>query len=217
MADYIMREMNDVRSDGETVFYPQIKRFRMFSEDELISKVAMEGSGLSEGLVESVLTGLRKRIIEMIALGYSVKVKGLGVFSASLGIRDEKRQDTADGSETQRNAQSIEARNIRFKADKSLVASANAECHFERKGIKRLTKIDTTVQERLGMAICFLEENAFMKVADYVRLTGLNRSDAAIELKKFSQDPDSGIAVNGRGTHKLYVRGSRDEEYGVRS
>lgn len=78
MADYIMREMNDVRGDGEKVFYPQIKRFRMLSEDEFISKVAMEGSGMSEGMVESVLNGLRKRIVEMIALGYSVKVKGLG-------------------------------------------------------------------------------------------------------------------------------------------
>ena len=206
MADYIMREMNDVRGDGEKMFYPQIKRFRMLSEDELISKVAMEGSGMSEGMVESVLNGLRNRIVEMIALGYSVKVKGLGVFSASLGIRDEKRQDTADGSETQRNAQSIEVRNIRFKADKSLIASANAGCHFERRGIKRLTKIDTTVEERLRMAIYFLEENAFMKVADYVRLTGLNHSDAAIELKKFSKNPDNGIAVKGLGTHKLYVK-----------
>lgn len=206
MADYIMREMNDVRGDGEKVFYPQIKRFRMLSEDEFISKVAMEGSGMSEGMVECVLNGLRKRIVEMIALGYSVKVKGLGVFSASLGIRDEKRQDTADGSETQRNAQSIEVRNIRFKADKSLIASANAECHFERRGIKRLTKIETTVEERLRMAIYFLEENAFMKVADYVCMTGLNHSDAAIELKKFSKNPNSGIAVKGLGTHKLYVK-----------
>ena len=74
MADYVMREMNDLRGDGSKTFYPQIDRFRLFSEDEFIEKLAMDGSGLSAGQVESVLTALKLRLSEMLAMGYTVKV-----------------------------------------------------------------------------------------------------------------------------------------------
>lgn len=205
MADYIMREMNDVRGDGETVFYPQIERFRQFGEEEFIAKMAMEGSGLSVGQVESVLAALKSRLSEMLALGYTVKVKGLGTFSTSLGIKEGKDYESGESNEVKRNAQSIEVKNIRFKADKDLIANIDIRCHLTRKGERRLKIVYSTEEERLSIAHKYLKENVSMNIADYMRITGLTRTLATLELQKFRNCENSGIGTKGRGTHKVYV------------
>lgn len=205
MADYVMREMNDVRGKGKTVFYPKIARHRMFSEKEFIAKMAMEGSGLTEGQVESVLTSLKHRIAEMLALGYTVKVKGIGAFSTSLGVKEGKALETDDENETKRNSQSIEVRNIKFKADKGLITETNTRCRLERKGVRNIKRIDSTEDERRTMAEEYLSEHPFMRVADYMRLTGLTRTVATLELQKFRNNPECRIGTTGRGCHKMYV------------
>ena len=206
MADYVMREMFDMNNTGKKILYPQIERFRMFEEDEFIARVAAEGSGLNAGQVESVLTAVKARMAEMIALGYSVKVKGIGTFSASLGIKEGKEQETDEADGTKRNAQSIEVKNILFKADKELVRDTDSRCNLERKGVKRLRAIESTEEERLAMAHKYLDSHPFMKVSDYIRITGLGRTQATLELQKFRQDENSGIGTTGRGCHKLYVK-----------
>lgn len=207
MADYVMREMNDVRGDGEKVFYPQIERFRQFSEDEFVQKMAMEGSGLSIGQVESVLASLKSRLSEMLALGYTVRVKGLGTFSTSLGIKEGKDYESGDSEEVKRNAQSIEVKNIRFKADRDLISLTDLRCNLVRKGEIKLRKIKTSEEERLNMAVKYLETHPFLKVAEYSIMTGLNHSYAAAELKKFSNTENSGIRSTGRCSHKVFVKG----------
>lgn len=207
MADYVMREMNDVRGDGSKTYYPQIDRFRLFSEDEFIEKMATNGSGLSAGQVESVLTALKLRLSEMLALGYTVKVRGLGTFSTSLGVKDGKDYESGSEDEVKRNAQSIEVRNIRFKADRDLISLTDMKCNLVRRGEIKLKKVKTSEEERLDMALKYLETHPFMKVADYRAMTGLNHSYAAAELRKFSSTENSGIRSTGRASHKVYVKG----------
>lgn len=206
MADYVMREMNDVRGDGSKTYYPQIDRFRLFSEDEFVEKMATNGSGLSAGQVESVLTALKLRLSEMLALGYTVKVRGLGTFSTSLGVKEGKDYESGSEDEVKRNAQSIEVRNIRFKADRDLISLTDMKCNLVRRGEIKLKKVKTSEEERLDMALKYLETHPFMKVADYRAMTGLNHSYAAAELRKFSQTEDCGIRSMGRGSHKVYVK-----------
>ena len=207
MADYVMREMNDVRGDGSKTYYPQIDRFRLFSEDEFVEKMATNGSGLSAGQVESVLTALKLRLSEMLALGYTVKVRGLGTFSTSLGVKDGKDYESGSEDEVKRNAQSIEVRNIRFKADRDLISLTDMKCNLVRRGEIKLKKVKTSEEERLDMALKYLETHPFMKVADYRAMTGLNHSYAAAELRKFSSTEYSGIRSTGRCSHKVYVKG----------
>ena len=207
MADYVMREMNDVRGDGSKTYYPQIDRYRLFSEDEFIEKMSMSGSGLSAGQVESVLTALKIRLSEMLALGYTVKVRGLGTFSTSLGVKEGKDYESGSEDEVKRNAQSIEVRNIRFKADRDLISLTDMKCNLVRRGEIKLKKVKTSEEERLDMALKYLETHPFMKVADYRAMTGLNHSYAAAELKKFSKTEGSGIKSSGIGSHKVYVKG----------
>jgi hypothetical protein len=62
-----------------------------------------------------------------------------------------------------------------------------------------------TLDERIQKARDFLQKNMFMRVPDYVRLTGLSRTTAAQELRKLALDPSSGITSRGQRSQKYYV------------
>ena len=65
-----------------------------------------------------------------------------------------------------------------------------------------------TKEQRLQLALEYLDKNSAMRIGDYVQLTGLSRTTATMELKAFRQDPASGIAFVGRGSQKVYVKAS---------
>ncbi len=207
MAKYVMREMNDVRGDGETVMYPKMERFRQVAWEDFVDDMSRGGANINRGTVEDVMARVVDKLAEYIGRGYTVKVDGLGTFSASLGMKADKDRDTADEDEPKRNAQSIEVKNIRFKADKRLVVNTRLLCKLERSGVRRIKKVETTKEERLEMAKDFLGGHAVMGVADYMSLTGLSRTCATCELQEFRADKNSGITFIGRGAHKLYVLG----------
>lgn len=50
-----------------------------------------------------------------------------------------------------------------------------------------------------------MKAHMFMKVPDYVQLTGLSRSTAAVELRKLASDPSTGITSRGQRSQKLYI------------
>ena len=76
---------------------------------------------------------------------------------------------------------------------------------LEKGGVSRLRKTKLTLEERIQKALNFLEKNMFMRVPDYVRLTGLSRSVATKELRQLALNPSSGIASKGRRSQKYYV------------
>lgn len=205
MAKYVMREMNDVRGDGETVMYPKIERFRQVAWDDFVEDISRGGSNINRGTVENVMMRVVDKLAEYIGRGCTVKIDGLGTFSASLGIKDEKERETTDEGEPKRNAQSVEVKNIKFKVDKKLVENTKLLCRLERNGVRRMRKMETTKEERLELAKDFLRKNTFMRVDDYVSLTGLSRTRAICELQELRRDENSGIGFVGRGSHKLYV------------
>lgn len=55
------------------------------------------------------------------------------------------------------------------------------------------------------MAKRYLKENSFITVSEYSKITDLNRTTAAKELKAWAADTETGIAMKGLGTHKVYV------------
>ena len=61
-------------------------------------------------------------------------------------------------------------------------------------------------EQRLQLALEYLDKNGAMHIADYMELTGLSRTTATLELKAFRQDPTSGITFVGRGSNKVYVK-----------
>lgn len=206
MAEYIKQEMPDLTGKGEPACYYRMKINKNVTMEDFIEDVAQPGSGLNPGTVKHVITQVSKKLAWLMADGNSVTIEGLGTFKATLGVSRFKEMDTLEGDEAKRNAQSIEVNGVNFRVDPALVRQTDLYCTLHRGKSCRLHKSPYTREERLALALKFLDGHAQMCVDDYVRLTGLSRTTAVCELKAFREDPQSGIDFRGFGSHKVYVR-----------
>lgn len=206
MAEYIKQEMNDPQGKGEKKVYYRMRIYKNVSMNELVKQIARPGSGLSEGAVWHVLTTLAEQMASVMAEGQSVTLDGVGTFKPALGVTPDKEVDTFDGEDPKRNARSIEVQDVNFKVDKQLVQAIDQRCHLRRGGISRLRQSPYSEQERLALALQFIDTNKLLRVTDYMQLTGLGRTKATQELRHFCSDLQSGLDFIGRGSHKVYVR-----------
>ena len=207
MAKYIKQEMIDLSGNGKEKVY-----YRMQSEGNISFKkfaqiVGKHNKLMNKALVESVLINAADTLAELLGEGYSVTIDGFGTFKASIGLEQNKEMDSFDGSETKRNARSLRLTGVNYRADKQLIREAGRHCKLERAGESRLHRTPYSKEERLNMALQFLEEKGVMRVAQYVELTGISRTKATLELKEFAEDASSGITTLGRGSAKVYVKG----------
>lgn len=212
MAKYIKQQLPDFNRKGEDKSYYRIQKRGNVSTDKLLHRICDRGgSGLSRGSVAHVLDTVSEELAYLLAEGYSVTIDGLGTFSASIGVKDDKEVDTVDGNETKRNARSLEVKNVTFRSDKELVREVNRRCELERAGVRRVRRSPYSKEERLRRAFAYLSDPAhpFMRIADYVQLTGLSRTAATLELQEFRNNPESGLDTSGRGTAKVYVLKTR--------
>ena len=206
MAKYIKQEMPDIRQTGEKKVYYRLKTERNIGSDEFVQSLSHTFSGMSEGDIIRVLIATADHLGELLGKGYSVTLKDIGTFKATIGLEEDKELDTLDGTEPKRNAQSLRLKGVNFRADKELVKTARANCKLKREGTARIHRSPFNKKKRLSLALDYLEKNGAMKVADYMTLTGLSHTTAAMELKEFRQDPNSGIDFIGRGSAKVYVK-----------
>ena len=205
MAKYIKQEMADMRGEGQTKAYYRMQTIRNIGMDEFIEIMTRRG-GLTRGTAISALTHAMETLGELMGMGYTVSIDGLGTFKATLGLRRDKEMDSLDGTEPKRNAQSLCVNGVNFKADKQLIRQTGIHCQLERGHVSRLRQSPYTREERLERALNFIEENGFMRLSDYVKLTGLSRSTACRELKEFRTNPNNGLTTQGRGSSSVYVR-----------
>ena len=206
MAKYIKQEMIDLTGKGEEKIYYRLQTERNIGFDELAQEIELRHGIMNRGLVKNVMTHVVDAMAELLGKGHSVSIDGLGTFRASLGLKEEKEMDTFDGDETKRNARSLRLTGINYRADKEFVKNANRHCKLERAGEARLHHSPYTKEERLKLALQYLEKHGAMRVVDYMDMTKLSRTKAAMELKEFGEDISSGITYIGRGSAKVYVR-----------
>ena len=206
MAKYIKQEMTDLSGKGEEKVYYRLQTERNIDFKALAEYVGRHNGMMSKGLVINVMEHVVDAMAELLGKGHSVTINGLGTFRASLGLEKDKEMDTFDGDETKRNARSLRLTGINYRADKVLIRAANHHCKLERAGEARLHHSPYSKEERLKLALQYLEEHGAMRVVEYMELTGLSRTKAAMELKEFRQDLSSGITFIGRGSAKVYVK-----------
>ena len=206
MAQYIKQEMNALNGESGKQVYYRMKIERNLDMDGFVERVAHDGSGLSRASVLHVMEAVADQLARCMAEGQSVTIEGIGTFKPRLGVVKGKELDAIDATKPQRNAQSIEVNGVHFRTDKKLVRKTNRHCTLTRGGISRIKHSSYTEEERLTLALNYLNEHVFMHVSDYMKLTGLKRTSATMELKQFSRDPESGIDTEGRGSHRVYVR-----------
>ncbi len=206
MPKYIKQEMPDLHQTGEKKIYYRLKTNRPFDFNHFIQSLHQSNNGISEADAIRVLLSAADHLAELLGKGHSVTLKGIGTFKATIGLEENKELDTLDGTEPKRNAQSLRLKGVNFRADKELVKTARANCKLKREGTARIHRSPFNKEKRLSLALDYLEKNGAMKVADYMTLTGLSHTTAAMELKEFRQDPASGIDFIGRGSAKVYVK-----------
>lgn len=206
MAKYIKQEMPDIAGKGEHQVYYRMQTERNIDAAEFVEEVAGLGTGLSEGAVTHVLEQMVQTIARLLADGHTVTIGGLGTFRTAIGVMEGKEQDTFDADEPKRNAQSIEVKGVNFRADKALVKDIRLQCRLERGKESRLHRSPYTREERVARALAFMEEHTVLRVPDYVRLTGLSRTTASLELRELCQDPTSGIRSMGQRASKVYIK-----------
>ena len=206
MAKYIKQEMTDLNGKGEEKVYYRMKTERNIDSKEFVRSLHQSFTGMSEADIIRVLIASAEHLGELLGKGYSVSLDGIGCFKATIGLEEEKEPDTLDGEETKRNAQSLHLNGIKFRADKELVKVARKNCKLKREGTARIHRSPYAREERLALALKYLEEHGAMRITDYAELTGLSRTAATIELKEFRQDLSSGIGFIGRGSAKVYVK-----------
>ena len=203
-AKYIKQEIADMNDTGRTQAYYKME-LKPMNYQTFVRQCAREGR-MEESTILGALSLVSEKLALCMAEGFSVKLEGIGTFNAKLGVRDDKLQDAFELGEETRNASSIRVTGVAYRADNELVYNTSQKCILKKGGISRLCKSKYTLEQRLQLAVEYLKKNPFMRVPDYVRLTGLSRSAATIELRKLASNPSSsGIASKGERSQKYYV------------
>ena len=205
MPQYIKKEMPDMSGTGEKKAYYKLKTWRKLDSDEFVKRCSSIHRAYGKSVIQGVLTAVCEHLAYEISNGYSVKIDGLGTFTAKLGVRKDKEMESFEEGSTKRNALSKEVQGVLFRSDKNLISEIDRNCDLERGGEERLRKPKTTLEQRTEKARQFLRKNAFMHVDEYASLTGLSYSTASRELRKIASDPTSGITSQGRKSGKLYL------------
>lgn len=172
--------------------------------NHFVSLCQREG-GWDESIVRGVIAHVSEKLALCMAEGFSVKIDGIGTFNASLGVRGDMLPDAFEKGETSRNSKTIKVKGVAYRADKDLIRNTDKKCTLVKGGESRLRRSQFSLEERIQKACEFMEKNYFMRVPDYVRLTGLSRSKAGEELRRLERDPATGITSRGERSQKVYV------------
>lgn len=215
MARYIMEEMPDLHKTGKKITYPKFAMITNADTKELAQRIGAV-SGFSAGDIEGIFVQAAIEMAYLMAQGRSVKIDGIGTFTPALTLMDGKEREGTEENSTHRNAQSIVVGNVNFRVDREMVRNINGRCRLERAPWKRRHSSEKfTAEQRLELAAKYLDEHAFLTIHEYRKLTGLLQTAATQELKQWALQPDSGIGIAGRGSHRVYVKKKIEPEQTV--
>ena len=202
-ASYIKREVADLNGTGMTQAYYKME-LKPMTFQQFVKLCRREG-GTDESLIIGVMSLVSEKLALCMAEGFSVKLDGIGTFSAKLGMRDDVLPDSFEEGQRGHNAKTIMVKGVSYRADKGLIDNTQRKCTLVKGGESRIMKSRYTLEERIEKGKEYLRKHMFMRVPDYARITGLSRSTATIELRRLAEDPKSGIASRGEHSQKLYV------------
>ncbi|MDE6987934.1 MAG: DNA-binding protein, partial [Bacteroides acidifaciens] len=149
----------------------------------------------------------------LMAEGRSVKIDGIGTFTPSLTLGSGKGREAAEDGGEHRSAQSIFIGGVNFRVDREMVRNISERCRLERAPWKKQKSSNKfTPEQRLALALKYLDKHPFLTVREYQKLTGLLQTAATNELRQWGHQPDSGIEIAGRGAHRVYIKKKTAEE-----
>jgi len=183
--------------EEEPMLYPKVVAYGTKTLKDIMED-ASRHSALSAATIQGAVTFLEERIAEYLASGYNVKLGNIGTFSASLKSRKVTSKEEI-------RAKSIHFDNVHFKAAKELKKDIGRQMKLERvephKAIQASSN-EHTAEERFQMLSDYLETHGYITRANYSELTGLLKTKASVELKKWYQEGK--IKKEGRAPHIVY-------------
>lgn len=205
--EYSFREMPDLHSTGKRLMVPEPTFCSQISYKDFLKECASSGSGFTEADIDGAVRRIVNRLNFYLDMGHSVKIDGLGTFRVKLSMK--KGEDVPDIKELKHRhpTEKVEIDSIQFRADPEWIGLLKRRCQLEYSGMdKRNNRVKTTPEQRLQMALDYLETHHEMRLSDYVRLTGLAKTTASVELQHFRRDPNSGIMGIGNRNQLRYVK-----------
>lgn len=201
MAKFRIATMPDMKGDGDTLTYPRMVHAGVTTTEQMAVDLQARTTFTTSD-IKGLLDALSYYIAEQTAEGRSMRIDGIGIFKATLALVDGKEREVEGG--TKRNAQSVYVRSVKFRPDKQLIARTQERMRLERVSVPKRKLLLATRKERLSAAIAYIEKEGFLRIADYVTLTGLSRTMATMELRLLYAEKL--LDIKGRGVHKVYVR-----------
>lgn len=195
-AKYDFKTSPDVQGKEEQpTLYPQIVTSGTKGLKELAKEIAWR-STIKEGTILGLFCDLEEVIANYLADGYNVKLGELGTFSATLTCRK-----VTDKSEIR--AASVHFDNVKFKPTRRFRKEVRAKGKLERAeyGFRTSSSLYSE-EERFALLTDYLKEHAVIVCKEYCELTGLLKTKAGSELRRW--DKEKKIAREGRAPHVMY-------------
>lgn len=195
-AKYDFKTSPDIQGDKEQpILYPQIVVSGTKDLTDLAKDVARR-STIKEGTVLGLFCDLESIIANYLADGYNVRLGELGTFSATLTCRK-----VTDKHEIR--ATSVHFDNVKFKPTRQFRKEIRAKGELERAEYGfRISSSQYSEEERFALLTAYLKEHSVINCKEYCKLTGLLKTKAGIELRRWYNDKR--ITREGRTPHVMY-------------
>lgn len=207
MAKYKLQEMPDMDESGKRRVYPKMVINRTLDTKDLIEKMKLYRRAFSPSIIEGVVMDLEDMLVEVLSMGYNVKLDGIGTFSLSLGFEDEKPTEIQKEGDKML-YRKVGVKGVNFKVAPEMVKRIRRVTDLERDmgGVTVLKKKLYTREERIARALQVIERNGYITLTDYAYINNLNRCTASKELREITSDKSSPIDGRGSGSHKVWVK-----------
>ena len=207
MAKYKLQEMPSLNGVGKKRVYPKMVTNRQLNTKEFVEKMRSHNPAISASVTTAVLADVADFLGEMLTMGYTVKLDGLGVYSLSLDFDDDKPVQMASDDDKML-YRKVKVKDVNYKSAPELVKNINREIDLERdtSGVSQLYKKKYTEKQRVARAAEWLETHAFFTLQEYANMNNLSRTAASLELKKWTQDEEAPFDYTGSGSHKIWVK-----------
>lgn len=207
MAKYKLQEMPDMNESGKRKVYPKMVINRTLSTKELVEKMKLYRRAFSPSIIEGVLMDLEDMLVDVLSMGYNVKLDGIGTFSLSLGFEDEKPTEIREEGDKM-TYRKVGVKNVNFKVSPELLKELHRKTDLEREmsGVKVIKKNLYDREERVARALQVIERNGYITLTDYAYINNICRTTASKELREITSDKTSPIDERGSGSHKVWVK-----------
>lgn len=207
MAKYKLQELPDMQGEGKRKVYPKMVINRTLNLEDLTEKMKSHHRAFSPSTIEAVVMDLEDMMVEVLSMGYNVKMDGIGTFSLSLGFEDEKPTEMQKEGDKML-YRKVGVKNVNFKVDPEMLLQLRKETDLEREmsGVKVIKKNLFSKEERIARALQVIERDGYITLTDYAHINNLSRTAASAELKEITSDANSPIDWRGNGSHKVWIK-----------